>query len=188
MNLLKNKLILLPLATLLLVGCQAASSSASLSSTSITSSTSGASSDPYWNQAFLNVDLAPYTQTELAISTELEDVSVTKGVKLTENEIIKGLAYEATVRGFVANITFQIGIYDGLITNFNLISHREHGTFGRLTLIALETQLKEIEPNFSTIQTRIASTTGRRTGRSGTYDPVMETIEAITLHYLAQID
>lgn len=187
MNLLKNKLILLPLATLLLVGCQATSSSLS-SSNPISSSTSSASYDPYWNQAFLNVDLAPYTQTELAVSSELDEVSVTKGVVLSENGLSKGFAYEATVRGFVGNITFQIGIYDGLITNFNLISHREHGTFGRLTLIALETQLKEIEPNFSTIQTRIASTTGRRTGRSGTYDPVMETIEAITLHYLAQID
>jgi hypothetical protein len=188
MNLLKNKLILLPLAVLILVGCQTASSSPSASSSSTSSSTSGTSYDPYWNQTFLNVNITPYTQTELILSSELEDVSVTKGIVLTEDEVTKGVAYEATVRGFVGNITFQIGIYDGLITNFHLISDREHGSIGGLTLNALETQLRGLEPNFSTIQTKIASTTGRRTGRSGTYDPVMETIEAITLHYLAQID
>jgi uncharacterized protein with FMN-binding domain len=176
MNLMKNKLILLPISVLILVGCQTGGTSSS------------ATYDSYWSQAFLNVDLAPYTQTELVINSELEDVSVTKGVVLTENEMTKGFAYEATVRGFVGNITFQLGIYDGLITNFNLVSDREHSSIGGLTLNALKTQLRGLEPNFSTIQTKIASTTGRRTGRSGTYDPVMETIAAITLHYLAQID
>lgn len=186
MSLLKNKLILVPFVVFILVGCQAVSSSPSTSVNP--SSTSGTTYDPYWNQAFLNVDLSPYSQSELVISSELEDVSITKGVVLTEDEITKGFAYEATVRGFVGNITFQIGIYDGLITNFNLISDREHASIGGLTLSALKTQLRGLEPNFSIIQTKIASTTGRRTGRSGTYDPVMETIEAITLHYLAQID
>jgi hypothetical protein len=184
MNLLKNKLVFLPLAVFLLLGCQATSSGTSLTD----SSSPSTSYDPYWNQAFLNIDLSPYTQTNLEIAPALEDASVTKTVMLSEGDVAKGFAYEATVRGFVGNIVFQLGIYDGLITNFHLVSDREHGSIGGLTLSALRTQLKGMEPNFSAIQTKIASTSGRRTGRSGTYDPVMETIEAITLHYSAQID
>jgi hypothetical protein len=184
MNLLKNKLVILPLAAFILLGCQAASPSTSMSE----SSSSITSYDPYWTQAFLNVDLSPYTQTDLENVPALEDVSVTKIVMLSEGDVTKGFAYEATVRGFVGNIVFQLGIYDGLITNFHLVSDREHSSIGGLTLSALRTQLKGMEPNFSAIQTKIASTSGRRTGRSGTYDPVMETIEAITLHYSAQID
>jgi hypothetical protein len=184
MNLLKNKLVILPLAAFILLGCQAASSSTSTSE----SSSPITSYDPYWNQAFLNVDLSPYTQTDLENVPALEDVSVTKIVMLSDGDVTKGFAYEATVRGLVDNIVFQIGIYEGLITNFNLLFDREHPSIGGLTLSALKTHLRGMEPNFSTIETKIASTDGNRTKRSRTYDPVMETIEAITLHYSAQID
>jgi hypothetical protein len=138
---------------------------------------------------FFDVDAATHTIEELELTESLDATDVTAAVRLEEGTSFLGIGYEASVRGNHASvrIRFRLGIQANVITHFDVISHQEHTGFGVILIRALENNVVGLPSQFSSIETSLATTSVPNTALTETYDGMMPAIEAMLLHYQAQI-
>jgi hypothetical protein len=138
---------------------------------------------------FFDVDAATHTVEELELTDSLSATDVTVAVRLEEGSSFLGLGYEASVRGNHASvrIRFRLGIQASVITHFDVISHQEHTGFGVILIRALETNIVGLASQLTAIENALSTTSVPNTALTETYDGMMPAIEAMLLHYQAQI-
>jgi hypothetical protein len=138
---------------------------------------------------FFDVDAATHTVEELELTDSLSATDVTVVVRLEEGSSFLGLGYEASVRGNHASvrIRFRLGIQASVITHFDVISHQEHTGFGVILIRALETNIVGLASQLTAIENALSTTSVPNTALTETYDGMMPAIEAMLLHYQAQI-
>jgi hypothetical protein len=162
-----------------LVACQP-SGSPSFSEPTSTEVTSFA----YWQSTLQDTVEANVIFEETTITSQLSSAGVLVVVTITNSEnIIVGYAYEARVSGFVDQIQFRVAIVDGLFTRFVAISHNEHISIGGRVINGLTQNLRGTLPNRDAVVRVLSEASAGRSGRSGTFDPLIRALEAIGLHY-----
>jgi hypothetical protein len=162
-----------------LVACQP-SSSASFSEPSSTEITSY----DYWQNTLQDTVESTVVIEETTVSTQLASVGVLVVVSIKNSEdTFVGYAYEVRVSGFVDQIQFRVAIVDGLFTRFVAVSHNEHISIGGRVINGLTQNLRGTLPNRDAVVRVLAEASAGRSGRSGTFDPLINALEAIGLHY-----
>jgi hypothetical protein len=105
-----------------------------------------------------------------------------------QQDVFYGYAYEAIVTGFVAEIQFRVGIVNQTFAGIDFVRHSEHATLGGVIINALRQNLAGRPANLSGVQAAFIAAVVTRSAGSVTYDRIIPAIEAMTLHYSANID
>jgi hypothetical protein len=137
-----------------------------------------------------NVSANEFYEVPQALSPSLNQVNVTIVVAIfNRNDVLIGYAYEAQVDGNAGakSIRFRVGISANQFAGFTMVSHREHSGFGVITINALRNNLPGKPATMAAVQEVLVSANATRTGKSETYDGMIPAIEAMTLHYSANI-
>jgi hypothetical protein len=154
-------------------------------STSLSESTSTEiTSFDYWQNTLQDTVEADATFESTTVSPQLASAGVllVVSIKNSEDSLI-GYAFEVRVSGFVDQIQFRVAIVDGLFTRFVAISHNEHISIGGRVINGLTQNLRGTLPNRDAVVRVLAEASAGRSGRSGTFDSLINALEAIGLHY-----
>lgn len=130
-------------------------------------------------------------QVNQTLTSELTNVKVTVLVAIyTIEDVFVGYAYEAVVDGNAGSnsIRFRVGIANNTFAGFVMVSHQEHGGFGVKIIDALRNNLAGKPANKDAVVEILVAAFATRSGISETYDGMIPAIEAMTLHYSANID
>lgn len=134
--------------------------------------------------AFFQVESTSHTVSALEVTESLQQRGITNVVELSEANSLQAVGYEASVKGNHATvrIRFRVGISQGVVTHFDVISHQEHTGFGVILIRALEEKLVGLPTTLTAIENALVTTAVPSTALTETYDGIMPALEAMYLH------
>lgn len=143
-----------------------------------------------WQSPMAIVDSSLFYSQSQPLTNDLSQFKVTQVASIyRSDQTFYGTAYEALVdgNGGPNSVRFRIGFVDGKFAALTMVSHREHGGFGLKIIQALLIQLPNKPATMNTVVTILINANANRTGITETYDGMIPAIEAMVIHYTAQI-
>jgi len=146
-----------------------------------------------WSIAMGNANVTQFYSISENLTSDLTSTKVIEVQKVFNLDgSFYGFVYEALVDGnggWNSN-RFRVGLANSTYLGFQSVEDREHGNFGDIIINALKNSLKgkaAVYSNAWEIMISANETVAAGTA-SETINPIADALEAITTHYLSQIN
>jgi uncharacterized protein with FMN-binding domain len=141
------------------------------------------------NQAELTLlnlsDLGDYTVESIVVSEEtLIDAGITHIKTFSQNSVVDAVTYTVMTTGYSVNLNYRIGIRDGLIQQFKVVSHGETIGYGADALLLFPDALNQIAIDDASAWT--AALVSVSTGATFTRRGIIDSLQAIQVDYAAR--
>jgi len=139
------------------------------------------------------VNLTQYYGVTVSLTNDLTSTKVIEVQKVFQLDgSFYGFVYEALVdgNGGTNSNRFRVGLANSTYLGFDSVSHKEHSGFGLVIINALKNSLDGQAAVYLNALQIMINANDTLTGKtaSETINPLADALEAITSHYLSQIN